>query len=98
MPKFSSAHQPATRTPRGPSRAKQQLRMGGERLLKELLELALAGDLEAAKLVMPYICIKLRSATPENTLDYTYLEVKIKEITELENRLQELEARAKKFG
>ena len=97
MAKFTKDNQPEGRgRPVGSqNKQKAEFRKGGRKLLDNLMERALNGCDEAAKLVLPFIA-KPKPYTEICTLDGQLLEAKIKEITELELRLEALELVAEK--
>ena len=76
------------------NKQKAEFRKGGRKLLDNLMERALDGCDEAAKLVLPFIA-KPKAFTEQDTLDGELLAARIKEITELEQRLEALEQSAK---
>lgn len=96
MAKFTKDNQPEGRgRPTGSqNKQKAEFRKGGKQLLNDLMERALNGDDEAAKLVLPFLS-KPKAYTEQDTLDGQLLEARIKEITELEQRLEALEQAAK---
>ncbi len=96
MAKFSKDNQPEGRgRPTGSqNKQKAEFRKGGRKLLDKLMERALNGCDEAAKLVLPFIA-KPKPYTEICTLDGELLQAKIKVITELEERLEALEQAAK---
>ncbi len=98
MAKFSKEHQPNAdkrgRPTGSPNKQKSEFRRGGKQLLSDLMTRALAGDDEAAKMVLPFIS-KPKPHTEICSLDGELLQARIKEITELEQRLEALEQSAK---
>ncbi len=97
MAKFTKENQPEGRgRPAGsPNKQKALFRAQGKQLLHDLMTRALAGCDESAKLVLPFLS-KPKNYTEQDTLDGQLLEAKIKEITELEKRLEALEQATEK--
>ena len=96
MAKFTKDNQPEGRgRPVGSqNKQKAEFRRGGRKLLDNLMARALDGCDEAAKLVLPFIA-KPKPYTEICSLDGELLQARIKEITELEQRLEALEQSAK---
>ena len=97
MAKFTKDNQPGGRgRPTGSqNKQKAEFRKGGRKLLDNLMERALEGCDEAAKLVLPFIA-KPKPYTEICTLDGELLQAKIKVIAELEERLEALEIASEK--
>lgn len=60
-------------------------------LFNQYLEQAELGDIDAARLVFDRIFPKLKPITPMDSLDAEYLQAKIKQVAELEERIAALE-------
>ncbi len=94
MAKFSKEHQPNAgkrgRPTGSPNKQKSEFRKGGKQLLSDLMTRALAGDDEAAKMVLPFIS-KPKPHTEVTTLDGQLLQAKITELTVLREKIEALE-------
>ena len=97
MAKFTKDNQPEGRGRPSGSQNKQKalFRANGKKLLDSLMERALAGDDESAKMILPFIS-KPKPYTEVCSLDGQLLQAKIKVITELEERLEALEMASEK--
>ena len=99
MAKFSKEHQPNAdkrgRPVGSQNKQKAEFRAQGKQLLHDLMTRALAGDDESAKMILPFIS-KPKPHTEITTLDGQLLQARIKEITELEQRLEALEQATEK--
>jgi hypothetical protein len=92
MAKFSSTNQPERRgrPPGTPNKRTSAFRKAGNQLLDDLMQRALNGDDEAAKMVLAFIP-KPKAFTEADTLDGKLIEARIFELTELEQRIAALE-------
>lgn len=93
MAKFSSTNQPANRgRPKGTKNKRSVINESLQTAaLQELEKAVLSGESWAVQTVMDRIAPKLKAVTPENSLDAQMLQAKIREITELEERIAKLE-------
>ena len=97
MAKFTSDNQPANRgRKRGSKNIKQAITPEMESKAQAVLLQALDdGEQWACEAVLKRTAAPLKAITAPNSLDGQHLELKIKEITELEQRIAELEAVAR---
>lgn len=95
MAQFSSENQPKQR--RGKSRDKLRRLIDEstqEEAKRQLSDAVKAGEQWAVMAIIDRIAPKLKPITDESSLDGQYLELKMKEISEFEQRLADLEALA----
>ena len=62
-----------------------------EKALKKLEELLDAGEVQAVRMVIDRTFAPLKAQTPPDSLDAEYLKAKIKQVSELEERIAALE-------
>lgn len=95
MAQFSSENQPKQR--RGKSRDKLRRLIDEstqEEAKRQLSDAVKAGEQWAVMAIIDRIAPKLKPVTDRDSLDGQYLELKMKEISEFEQRLADLEALA----
>lgn len=93
MPKFSKENQPKGRgRPQGSKNKRGQFSDAlTEQALKNLEQLVNAGDIQASLEVLKRTHPVLKAITPENSLDGELMKLKMREISEFEERLKALE-------
>ena len=92
MAQFSSENQPAKRRGRGKSKLGKILDENTiSEAKRQLNEAVKAGDQWAIVEVLKRIAPPLRPVTDRDSLDGQYLELKMKEISEFEERIKQLE-------
>ena len=95
MAQFSSENQPKQRRGKGKDKLKGLLDENTKEEAKRQLSNAVkAGEQWAVMAIIDRIAPKLKPITDESSLDGQYLELKMKEISEFEQRLADLEAMA----
>ena len=96
MPKFTSTNQPTGNgRPRGSKNKRSQFSdVMTQTALEKLNEALTNGEQWAVETILKRTHAPLKAVTPENSLDGEYLKLKMKEISELEERLKLLEAKA----
>lgn len=94
MAKFSKDNQPANRgRPKGAKGKRSAISEPLQKAaLNELEKAVLCGEAWAVQSVIDRIAPKLKAITPENSLDAEMLSAKIRELTELEERIAKLES------
>jgi len=92
---FTTQNQPANRGRKKGSKNKrsQFSEILTNKALKQLSEAVTQGESWAIQVVINRTHAPLKSITPENSLDAQYLELKMKEISEFDQRIAALEQR-----
>lgn len=91
MAQFSKDNQPKKR--RGKSKASLISEGTKKEAARQLSDAVEAGEAWAVKLVLETVMPKLKPVTPRDSLDGEYIELKMKELHEFEERIAALEAK-----